>query len=137
MKSHGLLFAFEHGVYRFGSMDVIMLALAVAVSVLAFPPAGGFDAPTAQLSITADGVKVHGALCRRQIQAVSAPWGVRLSLIDAKGDILSTATTPLTGAGLSGRAIGCAYYTAHLKGQIAPDVRIVVAPARADGSVGE
>jgi hypothetical protein len=111
-------------------MDVIMLALAAAVSVLVSPATGGFALPTAQLSQTAEGVKVHGALCRQQILAVPAPWGVRLSLIDAQGGVLSTTTTPLTGSGLSGRAIGCAYYTAHLKGPVSPGVRILVTPAR-------
>jgi hypothetical protein len=110
-------------------MDMIMLALAAAVSVLVSPAMAGFAPPTAQLSQTADGVKVHGAVCRQQILAVRAPREVRLSVIDAQGGVLSTTTTPLTGSGLSGKAIGCAYYTAHLKGPMSAGVRIVVAPA--------
>jgi hypothetical protein len=113
-------------------MDMIMLALAAAVSVLVSPAMAGFAPPTAQLSQAADGVTVHGAVCRQQILAVRAPREVRLSVIDARGAVLSTATTPLTGSGLSGRAIGCAWYTAHLRGPLSPEIRIVVAPERAN-----
>jgi hypothetical protein len=111
-------------------MDVIMLALAAAVSVLVSPAAGGFAAPTAQLTQTAEGASVHGAVCRRQILNARAPWGVRLQMVDAKGDVLETATSPLIGGGLSGRGVGCAYYTAHLKGPLPSGVRILVTAER-------
>lgn len=103
-----------------------MLALAAAVSVLVSPAAGGFAAPTAQLTQTAEGASVHGAVCRRQILNARAPWGVRLKMIDSKGDVLETTTSPLIGGGLSGRGVGCAYYTAHLKGPLPSGVRILV-----------
>ncbi len=107
-----------------------MLALAAALSVLVSPPAGGFAAPTAQLTEAPAGVTVHGAVCRRQNLGSPAPWGVRLQVMDAEGGVRSTVTTPLVGAGLSGRALGCAYYTAHLTGAMSPGDRILVAPAR-------
>jgi hypothetical protein len=107
-----------------------MIVLAAFVSVLVSPAAGGFAMPTAQVSQTAEGASVHGAVCRRQILNATAPRGVRLDLIDATGQVLDTARAPLIGDGLSGRAIGCAYYRAQMKGPIPAGVRVMVTPQR-------
>jgi hypothetical protein len=113
-------------------MEMILMALAGAVSVLTSHPGAGFAAPTAALTSTADGVVVHGALCRTSAVTARPPWGVRVELVGGDGAVLASTTSALSGGGLSGRVPGCAYYTARAAWHLSPGARIVVQPAVAD-----
>jgi hypothetical protein len=92
------------------------------------------SAPTAGVVASADGVVVHGAVCRTGAQASRAPYGVRVERISADGKVTDAATAALSGASLSGRTPGCAYYTARTGWSLAEGERLSVEPLFSDPS---
>ena len=101
---------------------------ATALIVLSAPAADGFSRASGVAEATAQGVHVHGAVCRLTAQASPAPANVRIEWRKASGELVGATNAGLNGGGLTGRGLGCNTYSASATWHVTGDDRIVVSP---------
>ena len=106
-----------------------MFAIATAaLIVLSAPATDGFSRASGVAEATAQGVHVHGAVCRLSAAASPAPTQVRVEWRKASGEVVNSTTAGLTGGGLNGRGLGCNTYSASAAWQVNANDLLVVAP---------
>jgi hypothetical protein len=97
---------------------MIFLSLAALATIVSAPAPQGFTRPAATVTASANGAVVHGSLCRRETGTASAPTAVtvewRTHGANPDMSVAARAELPLNGGGLSGRVIGCSYFSADL-----------------------
>ena len=121
-------------------------AAAVATTALAAPYGGAtllkvreearstsdFRVSTTDLIAGAQGVRIHGQVCRARLEPTAAPQSVRLEHRDGEGRLIDASAAPLVG-NLAGRPrLGCAFYSLEAQWQVRPtDTVRVCLPGRA------
>jgi hypothetical protein len=110
-------------------LETKMFAIATAaLIVLSAPATDGFSRASGVAEATAQGVNVHGAVCRLSATASPAPTQVRVEWRKASGEVVNSTTAGLIGGGLSGRGMGCNTYSASTAWRVNVDDLLVVAP---------
>lgn len=95
---------------------LVGFALAASAACAATPSlaggAAGFQV-RAHATAEADGLDVHGDVCRRAPHAVASNAGVQVEERDAEGRVVARVTAPLSRT-MSPRSNGCAFFHASL-----------------------
>ena len=105
---------------------------AIALTVLSAPAVDGFSRASGVAEATADGVRVHGAVCRLTSQASPTPVAVQIEWRKISGEVLGSTSAGLTGGGLTGRSLGCNTYSAEAAWRMGSEDRLVVTPMRSN-----
>ena len=106
---------------------------ATALTVLSVPAVDGFSRASGVAEATADGVRVHGAVCRLTSQASPPPVTVRIEWHKASGEVLGSTLASLTGGGMTGRGLGCNTYSANAAWRMGSDDWLMVSPMGSNG----